>query len=52
MSHEPLAMNNRLINELFDYISQVLAIRHYYPSTYRPPRFLPLYVQAFVTLLL
>ena len=29
MSHEPLTINNRLINELFEYSSAVLGIRYY-----------------------
>ena len=36
MSHKPLAIHNRWINELFNYILQVLATRHY-PSTYQLP---------------
>ena len=28
-SHEPITTNNRLINELFDYVLQVLGIRYY-----------------------
>ena len=29
MSHEPLPIDNRLIHEVFDYISLVFCIRHY-----------------------
>ena len=35
MSHELLTIDNRLINELFDYILQLLAIRHYPKYTSR-----------------
>ena len=38
MSHEPLAINNQLINYLFDYLLQVLGIRYWVLSRIPIPR--------------